>query len=115
MQLRNHRLMTYRGSCNWPPVWIPIAGRDPKKRESAVGEIGRLKETRYYPTRRGRIFLIIEHEGTEYIGCVMFDDAIFCEKVANRLHAFQGMPIETIGSTEIYVPRDFISNGGINL
>jgi hypothetical protein len=115
MQLRNHRLMTYRGCCSWPPVWIPLTGRDANKRETQLGEIGLLKETRYYPTRRGRVFLIIDHEGTEYIGCLMFDDAFFCEKVASRLHAFQGLPIETIGSSEISMPRDFISNGRISL
>ena len=71
-----------------------------------MGEIGRLKETRHYPTRCARVFLIIEHEGTEYIGCLMFDDVIFCEKVANRLPAFQGLPLEIIGSSEIYLPRD---------
>lgn len=115
MQLRNHRLMSYRGCCSWPPVWIPLAGRDPKKRQTEEGEIGHLKETRYYPSRRGRVFLIIEHQETEYIGCLMFDDPFFCEKVANRLHALQGMSIETIGSSEISMPRDFISNGRIDL
>jgi hypothetical protein len=40
MQLRDHLLMSYRGSRSWPPAWVWIDGREDKR---SKGEFGILR------------------------------------------------------------------------
>ncbi len=101
MQLRQHPSMSFREHRSWPPVWTPYGGFCEKHRQVLQGEIGVLKEVRYYSDRRGRIYLTIGYENSNYVGCLMFDDEIFCEQTAEHLQRLRGMPIEEIGSSEI--------------
>jgi hypothetical protein len=103
MHLRDHPLVSYRGHHTWPPVWVCRVG---KSREGTPkGEVGLLKKVLYEPDSRGKIFLIIDYEEAEYVGCVLFDSRRFCEQVAERLLGYQGMSIEALGSLDIAPPR----------
>jgi hypothetical protein len=101
MQLREHPLMWYRGSPVWPPIWVGLeSGKRPR------GEIGSLNEVRCYPTKRGETYLIIEHEGAQYAGCLLLDDEAFCEQLGNFLQHHYGMLIKEIGSLDIPTSGD---------
>ncbi len=70
MQLRYHPLISYRGLPSWPPVWTPA---NPKSHLKPLrGEIGRLEHVLPNKTLNNRCFLIIEHEGHPYVGCLFF-------------------------------------------
>jgi hypothetical protein len=104
MQLRDHPHMCYRGQHAWPPIWVRnVGGRKCHGKYVAVprGEVGVLLETRYDPERRGRVFLLMEHQGAQYTGVLLFDDLLFCDRVASRLSHYLGMSIEEIGSTDM--------------
>jgi hypothetical protein len=42
MELRDHRLMSYRGVPNWPPVWVRI--KTAAEQQILRGEIGVLQQ-----------------------------------------------------------------------
>jgi hypothetical protein len=98
VQLRDHPLMTYGKLSNWPPTWVWIIG---KKSELPKGEVGTLKEV--MPSRispRTRLFLIIDYNGGEYMGCLLFDDKAFCRQLEKVLPRFYNRPISEIGSID---------------
>jgi hypothetical protein len=45
--------------------------------------------------------LLIDHEGEEYIGSLLFDEDEFCIEIAVHLQRCYGFSIVTIGSSEI--------------
>ena len=101
MQLRCHPLMNYRGVRNWPPVWTRLRGaehRHPK------GEVGTLREVRWPPIEVqpfDRIFLVIDFEGSFYMGCLLFEDPAFCIQVERLLRAHCGRSLEYIGALDV--------------
>jgi hypothetical protein len=96
MQLRKHPLMSYRGSPVWPPLWVSVeSAKKPR------GEVGLLRQVRCYPDKAGEAYLIIEHEGAQYAGCLLLDDKIFCERLGKFLSDCCGMHIKDIGSLDI--------------
>jgi hypothetical protein len=102
MQLRDHPLVSYRGRHTWPPVWVCRVGAS--KARTPSGEVGCLKRVLYEPDNRGKIFLVIEYEQAEYVGCVLFDSRPFCEQIAEHLMGRQGMSIEALGALDIAPP-----------
>jgi hypothetical protein len=71
------------------------------KERTPTGEVGLLKKVVYEPDSQGKLFLVIDYEEAEYVGCVLFDSRRFCEQVAQRLLSHQGMPIQALGSLDI--------------
>ena len=68
-----------------PPIWTPANPKNHLK--SLRGEIGRLEYV--LPAKRSnsnRCFLIIEHEGQPYVGCLFVDGDVFLRPV-NRCAA----------------------------
>jgi hypothetical protein len=103
MQLRDHTSMSYRGSRIWPPIWVSAEpGTRPR------GEVGVLKEVRTYGAEGGETYLIIEHEGTEYAGCLLLDDKVFAKQLARLLKTCRGMSIREIGSMDLPATLDGI-------
>jgi hypothetical protein len=99
MKLRDHPLMSYRGVSNWPPAWV---GRNTKQLEQPSGEIGILKNV--IPSRlesASRFYLMIEHEGEEYLGALLFDDQLACHQAYMLLLDHRGDPVGKIGETDI--------------
>jgi hypothetical protein len=98
MMLRNHPLMSYHGIPNWPPVWVWIGGPESKRPR---GEVGTLVEVRIQPEPLHTCFLIIRHEESEYMGCLLFDDQTFLNQMFDLLKRCRGRTIQTIGDLDI--------------
>jgi hypothetical protein len=86
MLLRDHPQMRYRGHRSWPPDWTWLSGVDIEKK-GLSGEIGILREVApslVLPVA-DRCFLYIDHEGSSYIGSLLFDDSTFCSQIVELL------------------------------
>ena len=99
MQLRDHPLMTYHGIRNWPPAWTWRGGEDNKRPRGEIGTLRDVFISQIEP--RTRLFLIMEHEGNEYIGCVMFNDGTFCGQIYELLKNYHGRRIADLGSLDV--------------
>ena len=98
MELRNHPLMSYLGLTSWPPTWSPAKPRTDL--EPLRGEIGRLSYT-LAGARSDRFFLVIEHEGHPYVGCLLIEDSIFCAQLIRIIESFAGSTIKEIGDLDL--------------
>ena len=99
VELRYHPLMSYGRVPNWPPLWTCIGGDVEAK---ARGEIGTLREVLPSQTAPGeRIFLIVDYDGHEYIGCLMFSDLAFCRQMFDLLKGHRGSTIHDIGGLDL--------------
>ena len=99
MLLREHPLFRYHGVPSWPPVWTWTGGL---KKDRPTGEIGilrRVELSNILPA--DRCFIDIEHEGSSYIGCLLFDDSTFCGQIAKLLEGYCNCPIAEIGSLDL--------------
>ena len=99
MKLRDHPLLSFLGLSSWPPAWLWTAGETKQK---VHGEVGILREV--VPSlvnAEDRMFLIIEHEGNEYMGCLMISDRAFCQQISELLRTKIGCTIEQIGSLDL--------------
>lgn len=91
MLLRDHPLMSSRSIRNWPPVWTYTGGTE---NQHPRGEIGILKSVTLSNIQPAdRCFLYIEHQGSSYIGCLLFDDIVFCGQIAKLLQSYCNRPI----------------------
>jgi hypothetical protein len=98
MKLRAHPLMSYRGVSNWPPVWVGTN----RRHESLKGEVGVLKDVVSSKTEgANRFFLVIEDEGLQYVGCLLFQDYSFCRQIYQLLDKHRDDTIEEIGNIEM--------------
>src|SRR6516165_7013352 len=99
MELRKHPLMSFRGRPNWPPRWVWLGG---KTNERLVGEVGILKEvSKYSLLSSDGMSLVIEHNGSAYMGVLLFDDFAFVRKIFDLLKTLRDHPIAEIGSLDI--------------
>jgi hypothetical protein len=100
MMLRDHPLMNYRGLRNWPPIWTWRGGSG--ERGTPRGEIGVLRDvflSRVEP--RSRVYLIMEHDGAEYMGCLIFNEEKICGQLCQLLARHCGVAISAIGSLDL--------------
>jgi len=88
--------MSYHGVPNWPAVWVRIgpANKRPK------GEVGTLVEVKIRAELLHTCFLVIRHEESEYMGCLLFDDQAFLNQIFYLLKGCRGSTIETIGDPD---------------
>ena len=102
MLLRDHPLISGYGNPSWPPNWMLINGQGSTRLR---GEIGVLKGIRAndVPSTR-RCFLYMQYEGSFYLGCLLFNDTIFCRQMVELLLANRERPIAEIGSLDITYP-----------
>jgi hypothetical protein len=99
MLLRDHPLMRYRGIPSWPPAWTWIDGGEDKR---PTGEIGILRTTLLSKIQpANRCYLLISYEGASYMGCLLFDDDVFCDQVTKLLQRYCNRPIAEIGSIDL--------------
>ena len=99
MLLRDHPLMRYKGVPNWPPAWTWTDGLENKRPQGEIGVLKAVALSNVQPA--DRCFLYIEHEGSAYIGCLLFNDSTFCDQVANLLQSQCNRPISEIGSLDL--------------
>ena len=91
--------MSYRHSWAWPPTWIWTGGEIKKR---VRGEVGILRQVfQSSVSSKELIFLIIEHEGNEYMGCLMISDRAFRRQIFELLQTKVGCTIEHIGGLDL--------------
>ena len=98
MKLRDHPLMRYRGTSNWPPVWT-------RTRERVVttikGEIGVLLYVHSNPLSCNRCYLVMDYEHDTYVGTLLFSDQAFCNQVCRLLNFHLNKSIKEIGDLDL--------------
>jgi hypothetical protein len=99
MLLRDHPLMSRYGVPNRPPVWTWVDGLENKFPKGEVGILKWVGLSGLQPP--DRCYLYIEHEGSTYLGCLLFDDHAFCRYVAKLLESYGNRPIAEIGSIDL--------------
>lgn len=87
-------------------TWRVRPGEQEIKSKQLRGEIGILREVFLSQVDpKSRIFLIVEHETREYMGCLIFSDQTFCGEIYDLLKGCVGQSIAAIGSLEVgHVP-----------
>lgn len=99
MKLRDHPLISHHGVRSWAPNWLWTGD---KTRASPKGEVGVLKEVRLSSIEPSNMcLLIMEHEETEYMGTLVFDDPMFCRQMYGVLLRHLGRRIEEIGHMDL--------------
>jgi hypothetical protein len=99
MLLRNHPLLSYQGNPSWPPTWTWIKGPENKKPKGETGTIAEVKLSLIEPSNR--CYLVINHEGSTYIGCLFINDVAFCAQITQLLQNYCGHSIQEIGSLDL--------------
>jgi len=99
MLLRDHPLMTYKGVRNWPPAWVWIDGPEEKRSKGEIGILRSVLLAKLEPVNR--CFPLIFHEDSSYLGCLLFDDDIFCGQIVRVLQTHCNRLIAEIGSLDV--------------
>ena len=94
MKLRDHPLMSYRGSKNWPPVWTRARGNVVK---TVTGEVGILTYVHSNAQSSSRCYLIMDYEDETYVGTLIFGDQAFCKQVTDLLKLHLKRPVKDLG------------------
>src|SRR5947207_13826928 len=97
--LRSHPLMSYRGIPNWPPTWTSTCLKEKKTLKGEVGILTHAIREDQLPTK---CFLVIEYGNEAYMGCVIFDDATFCEQLDDMLHLDYARSVKDIGYLSLH-------------
>ena len=91
--------MSRNGVPNWPPVWTWIDGVENKL---PTGEVGIFKWVALSGVQPpDRCYLVIDHDGSSYMGCLLFDDHAFCSQIVKLLQDYCNRPIADIGSLDL--------------
>ena len=99
MKLRDHPLVSYREVPSWPPIWLWRGG---KKVPRPYGEVGILKEVTLSTVQPcSMCFLIIEHQGAEYLGILKFSDSALCRTIHDVLVRHCSRSIREIGDIDL--------------
>ena len=59
-----------------------------------------LREVKTYDLSSKTCFLVIDHDGTSYMGCLFIDDKVFRSQVADVMKRCIGMQIKDIGDLD---------------
>ena len=90
-----------------PIVAVPIGrpagfGWVEKTNERQLGEVGILKEvSKYSVLSSDGMTLVMEHNGSAYMGVLLFDDFAFFRKIFDLLKTLRDHPITEIGDLDI--------------
>jgi hypothetical protein len=99
LPLRDHPAMSYHGLRNWPPEWTWVDGQPDKHPRGEIGMLQSVVISHAQPPPR--CFLYIEHEGSSYMGCLLFDDHNFCREVVRLLERCCNRSIAEIGGIDV--------------
>jgi hypothetical protein len=94
--------MRFHGMSTWPPVWTNTAVSQKRdKRQILRGERGILKNASMNNAVNNICFLFVEHNGEQYAGALVVDDAVFCRQVFDILRENLERPIKEIGDLDL--------------
>jgi hypothetical protein len=97
VKLRDHPLMNYGGTANWPPEWVHTRIMPIRK---LTGEVGVLTSTAWYPDHPTRLFLTMNIDNEPYMAALAFTDIAFCRQLRNLLQQHIGSTIKEIGDLD---------------
>ncbi len=98
MKLRDHPLMSYRGTSNWPPVWTHFRNDTIK---TVRGEVGTLVHVHSNALSSNRCYIVIHYEGEMYVGTLIFGDTVFCNQIRDLLKLQLNRHIREIGDLDM--------------
>jgi hypothetical protein len=96
MKLRSHSALCYRGFQSWPPVWTREFGPE----TFPSGEVGILEDV-HRSVLKNQCYLVIQYNGSRYVGVLQCEDGEFFERVYQCLSQGRGRPIHEIGELDI--------------
>ena len=96
MKLRSHPDMSYKGFRTWPPVWTREFGPE----TYPAGEVGILEDVRR-SVLDNQCYLVIQYNGSHYVGFIQCDDPGFFEKIYRCFARGRGQPIHEIGELDV--------------
>ena len=99
VQLRDHPQMNFAGYANWPPIWVSGAGSKTYKKN--LGEIGTLIGVILNNAAPDKLFLRMEIKTGRYVGCLAFNDHVFCRHLYIFLQDHIGKSIKEIGDLDL--------------
>ena len=99
MMLRDHPLLSYRGIPSWPPVWTWIEGEENKKPKGETGTLTEVRLSLIEPPNR--CYLVIRHEESTYMGCLLINDLSFCAQITQLLQNYCGHSLQEIGGLDL--------------
>jgi hypothetical protein len=71
--------MSGMGIPNWPPAWLWRGGGEDTRPNGEVGLLRDVILSSIDPPIR--FFLVMQHMGAEYIGCLSFENPAFCREI----------------------------------
>lgn len=95
MQIRDQPSMN---RC-WPPVWMRISGSGDKNLNGEIGIFRRVELSRIEPIER--CYLLTDHDGSSYMGTLVFEDGAFCRQLYSFLQRHTGRTISKLGDLEL--------------
>ena len=101
MQFRDHPLLSHRGVPAWPPAWTQSDAGYRTQTKTLRGEIGILKHVLTHDAMPNKCFLVIEHEGERWMGCLLISDRMFCDQICDLLKTHLGRSIKEIGDLDL--------------
>jgi len=100
VQLRDHPQMNFAGYANWPPIWVSGAGSKTYKKN--LGEVGTLIGVILNEVAPDKLFLRMEIKSEQrYMGCLAFNDPVFCRQLYIFLQDHIGKSIKEIGDLDL--------------
>ena len=99
VQLRDHPQMNFAGYANWPPIWVSGAGSKTYKKN--LGEVGTLIGVILNEAAADKIFLRMEIKTEQYMGCLAFNDHVFCRQLYIFLQGHIGELIKEVGDLDL--------------
>ncbi len=99
VQLRDHPQMNFAGYANWPPIWVSGAGSKTHKKN--LGEVGTLIGVILNEVAPDRLFLRMEIKSHRYMGCLAFNNHVFCRQLYILLQDHIGKSIKEIGDLDL--------------
>ena len=95
MTFRDHPLMKYQGTPNWPPSYLTQ-----DYRQELLDEFGILRYVAFDPRVPNRCFLTVEMDGLGYVGYLKFDNLRFRSEFLIAIKEHLNKPIRAIGDLE---------------
>jgi len=99
VQLRDHPQMNFAGYANWPPIWV--SGADSETYKKNLGEVGILIGVILNQAAPDKLFLRMEIKSERYMGCLAFNDHVFCRQLYMFLQDHIGKSIQDIGDLDL--------------
>jgi hypothetical protein len=91
--------MTYHGVRNWPPTWTWVEGPENKFPKGELGILMWASLTGIQPL--DRCYLLMKHQDSSYMGCLLFDNEKFCRYIAHFLESYRNRSIAEIGGLDV--------------